>query len=211
MSRTACPDCSGEGFIFAEPGGGDCPSCKGTGIENGGSTESERWYDDYLAPILLSLGKECEARSIPFVALVGYDTPEGLGSVGRTQVLPAQRPPFFDVIYAAAQCVEGELGGFNIDKFMFHMMKVARKEGHTSMILHQLGVPIKEAPRSVGGSDVVLTAMVPMVDDDAQCKECCGTGLVTQMPDGHEVECSACEGSGMEEGDPEVYEEQWDW
>lgn len=106
-------------------------------------SDAEIWYDEYVAPELLRLGKECEDRGIPFLALVGYDTPDGLGSVGRTFSLPLPRPPFFDVIHAAAQCVEGERGGFNIDKFMFHMMKVAREQGHTSMILKQLGVPLR--------------------------------------------------------------------
>lgn len=33
----------------------------------------------------------------------------------------------------------------------------------------------------------------------ATCKRCEGTGLVYLMPDGHEVECAACEGIGYDD------------
>lgn len=41
------------------------------------------------------------------------------------------------------------------------------------------------------------------------CKRCEGTGLIYLMPDGHEVECPACEGIGYDDSverrtDPEL-------
>lgn len=33
----------------------------------------------------------------------------------------------------------------------------------------------------------------------AKCDRCEGTGLVYLMPDGHEVECAACEGIGYDD------------
>ena len=32
-------------------------------------------------------------------------------------------------------------GGVNVDKYMFWVAKTARKEGHSSLVLHQMGVP----------------------------------------------------------------------
>lgn len=34
---------------------------------------------------------------------------------------------------------------------------------------------------------------------DHECKRCEGAGLVTSMPEGHEIECPDCEGAGYDE------------
>lgn len=45
---------------------------------------SEAWYDEELAPKLVEIGKLCEARGIPFVAVVEYAP----GERGETRYLP---------------------------------------------------------------------------------------------------------------------------
>jgi hypothetical protein len=108
----------------------------------------EAWYDKNIAPELLALCKQCEEHGLPFLAVVGWRNESetvgetstvGTQGIERTVVLPEGHAPFFGVLNFAAQCWED--GSFNVDKFMLGLMRMAESEGHSSMILKQLGVP----------------------------------------------------------------------
>lgn len=57
----------------------------------------------------------------------------------------------------------------------------------------------KRTPEQIIGKDRVLQLIfegyevVPIIE---KCLQCGGKGTTTMMPDGHEIECTACEGSG---------------
>ena len=101
--------------------------------------EREAFYDAEVAPVLLDLGKKCQVRGMAFFALVDWS---GEGNVGRTLSLPVKSPAIIRYAEALARCDCGN-GAVNIDSFMFAIMKEAREIGHSSIILHQLGVALK--------------------------------------------------------------------
>lgn len=98
----------------------------------------EEFYDVEVAPLLLALAKKHHDRGLGFLALAQWDK---TGKVGRTVTLPEQAPASLRYGLALASASTEE--GVNIDGFMFAVMKEAREKGHSSMILKQLGVPLK--------------------------------------------------------------------
>lgn len=103
--------------------------------------EREAFYDAEVAPLLMSLCKQCQDRDISFLAMVDYT---GTGDIGRTASLQADAPGAIRYANAISQ-YSLPRGAVNIDGFMFAVMKEARETGHSSIILEQLGVPVKPA------------------------------------------------------------------
>ena len=101
--------------------------------------EREAFYDAEVAPALLDLAKRCQDAGMGFLALVDYS---GIGNIGRTAALPAGAPAVLRYAYAIAQADAGQ-GAVNIDAFMFAIMREASERGHSSAVLHSLGVPAK--------------------------------------------------------------------
>jgi hypothetical protein len=96
---------------------------------------NEAFYDDVIAPALLSLMKQCNERGMPFVATVEY----GPGDFGTSADLPAERSLPMDWAYVAARS-QG-----NADIMISHLIKGAEKRGHGSVYLAKLGVPMEPA------------------------------------------------------------------
>lgn len=95
---------------------------------------SEEFYDSEIAPMLAELGAKCEAKGIPFLALVEYDS----GKVARTEFIPTSAGIGQRIATWAARA-DG-----NVDTLMLAIQRHATKHGHSSAILHMLG--IKERP-----------------------------------------------------------------
>ncbi len=101
------------------------------------SSENETFYDNVILPSLQQLAKECQARGMSFVATVEYDS----GDTGSTILLTEGSG-----YHAKLMCAAAESAG-NVDSLIFAIMKHARKHGHNSICLQQLGVssvPIAE-------------------------------------------------------------------
>ncbi len=98
------------------------------------------FYDDEIAPELLRLCQKCEAKGIPFIALVQ----EANGSVCRTVFVPETSNPAMRLAYLA-----GITRG-NFDVFAEYVKRDARKNGHNSTAIRILleGPPL--APISEG-------------------------------------------------------------
>ncbi len=45
---------------------------------------AEQWYEAEIAPALMEIGRKCEARGVPFVAVVEWEPEQR----GRTELLP---------------------------------------------------------------------------------------------------------------------------
>lgn len=95
------------------------------------AADRERFYDEELAPVLADMAKRCAEKGLSFVALVEWD----FGEVGHTGSLREGRGPQIENASAAA------FAGDNVDALIMHLMRKATEHGHSSMFLHQLGVP----------------------------------------------------------------------
>jgi hypothetical protein len=97
--------------------------------------EREKFYDDEIAPALLDIMRKCHAVGMPFQAHVEFNP----GLIGSSADMPArdERSLPMDWAYVAARC------GGNADMLIGHLDREARKRGHGSMYLMQLGVPLK--------------------------------------------------------------------
>ncbi len=94
---------------------------------------SESFYDEHIAPELARLAKLAQDNGISLIAMAEWEP----GETGRTVTLQAGSG--FGIRMAeAAMRSHG-----NVDSFMIAMMRHGRKHGHSSMFLHQAGVPVK--------------------------------------------------------------------
>lgn len=94
---------------------------------------SESAYDSEIAPKLLEIGKRCKELGMSFVALVEYSP----GETGRTHTQQPNACNEFLLTAIAAQ-TRG-----NIDALAISWARHARKVGHGSIVLRNLGVPLE--------------------------------------------------------------------
>lgn len=93
-------------------------------------SEREAFYDTEIAPALLRLANKCADNGLSFLASVEWAP----GESGRTRKFVEP----FGISMDLADAMFRANG--NIDSFMIYLMKRARKVGHSSAVLHQLGV-----------------------------------------------------------------------
>ena len=98
--------------------------------------DKETVYDEQIAPHMNEIIRVCKEHQIPFFASFQYNDENFCSSGGRLG-----GHVVFNYLEAVRQCIHSD--GFNIDKLMFWVMKNARSEGHSSIILKQLGVPLR--------------------------------------------------------------------
>lgn len=93
--------------------------------------EREAFYDAEIAPALRALGARCQANGLSFLAAVEWEP----GETGKT--FTTSPPVGLPIRWAelAIRC------NGNVDALIFALMKDARKVGHGSICLSQLGVP----------------------------------------------------------------------
>lgn len=89
---------------------------------------SEEFYDTEVAPVLLELAKACEARGVPFLALVEYAP----NKPARTEFLPTTAGIEQRLATWAARA-DG-----NIDALMLTVQRYAEAHGHSSVVLEIL-------------------------------------------------------------------------
>ena len=95
-------------------------------------TPGEQYYDEHIAPKLLALCNEAKALGfLGFVALVEWE----YGETGRTAFVLEKSSLVCKMTNIAAQC------GANVDKFWFWVQRYAREHGHSSIFLHEQGIP----------------------------------------------------------------------
>jgi hypothetical protein len=95
--------------------------------------QRERFYDKEIAPELLRLAKACEGNGLSFLAVVEWAPNE----TGRTVSIREGSGFGIRMTDAAAQA------NGNIDAFMIPMQRHAHQHGHSSIVMHALGVPLK--------------------------------------------------------------------
>lgn len=100
----------------------------------------EVFYDQEVAPALKAIGEKCQARGLPFASLVEFGT-----RFGVTAWRPEEGSASFNMVIAAI----GARG--NIDGLLLEVIREARKKGHSSAFLAQLGVPPKPMPEDKDG------------------------------------------------------------
>lgn len=96
---------------------------------------NEALYDTKIYPLMEQIMSICKAHNIPMFAVFQYANDGFCTSLkygDGSHVL-------FKFLDAIAQSKEGD--SINIDKFMFWVMKEARKTGHQSLVLRQLNIP----------------------------------------------------------------------
>lgn len=98
--------------------------------------EREAFYDAEIAPALLDIGKRCNEAGLSFLAVAEWAP----GESGRTRQFTE---PFGLPIEIADAAMRA---GNNIDAFLMYIMKLGKERGHSSAILHQLGVPMTPTP-----------------------------------------------------------------
>jgi hypothetical protein len=93
----------------------------------------EKVYDEQISPLVLQIIEICQKNTMPFFLDFQY---------ADNSTCKSSSPPKDNILIkyleAIHQCVSDD--GFNVDKFMFWVMKAARTTGHSSLILSQLGV-----------------------------------------------------------------------
>lgn len=92
---------------------------------------NEEYYDQHIAPKLTEIGHECEKLGMSFLAVCEYKTGE---EYATTKTIQAGSSLAIRLADGALQS-EG-----NIDALILGIMKSARKHGHSSLVLKQLGV-----------------------------------------------------------------------
>ena len=116
---------------------------------------NEEFYRTRLAPMLMDLARQCRERGMAFAALADY----GESGVGRTYTLPDGAPSVIRYACDLASCTPDGAPA-NIDGLMQVVMADARRTGHNSVILRQLGVPprgvAEGSPEELGLTDVHL-------------------------------------------------------
>ena len=112
--------------------------------------QREEFYDAEVSPVLSDLANRCKAAGMGFVAMVDWS---GQGNIGRTAALPVNAPALLRHANALASA-DLSNDRINFDRFMFAIMREARERGHSSVILHQLGIPHEpSAAESVASPD----------------------------------------------------------
>ena len=111
----------------------------------------ETIYEKYLFPLFDKIQQFCQRHRFTL-----YSIAEINDNVFYTHVFPYSMfsgnyrlHPIFDYILALAECREKD--GVNIDKFFLWLSKKAIKEGHSSVFLHQLGIPFQKEERKTDG------------------------------------------------------------
>lgn len=98
--------------------------------------DKEKIYDEEISPLMEKIIEICKKHKIPIFASFQYSDDNFCTSKARLG-----GHIVFDYYDAIKQCIENE--GINIDKFMFWVMNGAKKEGHSSIILSRLDIPMK--------------------------------------------------------------------
>ena len=93
--------------------------------------DKETFYDTIVAPELLKLANLCKDNGVGFVAMVQF----GDTAHGRTASLP-EGSSFAIILAEAAMQAQG-----NVDALMIAVSRRAKETGHSSLVLHQLGIP----------------------------------------------------------------------
>lgn len=104
--------------------------------------ERETFYDREIAPKLAEVAKLCEAHGMSLVANVEWGPRKGGVTIFETPDASAAH----QIVRMAAMC------NGNADSLIWGLMAHARKHGHTSACLFQLGVPLK--PEAAPGAPV---------------------------------------------------------
>lgn len=97
---------------------------------------NEEFYDAQIAPALADLGRKCQERKMSFCCSVEYD-PVNAGR-GKTEYQapsePVREVSVNQLLVHWAMRADG-----NVDKLFIAVDKWARKHGHSSIYLQQLG------------------------------------------------------------------------
>ncbi len=99
---------------------------------------SEAIYDEQIAPLLKQAADLCIKHRLSFAAAVEYAP----GDTGLTFAGPNDPKTTGATMFLADLGVRAR---GNFDALAFNVMKHARIHGHSSAILHQLGVPTTPA------------------------------------------------------------------
>lgn len=102
----------------------------------------EDYYDNHIAPKLLEICKDCEANGLSFLAVCEFE-PEKTGLTLTLQ---------FDSGIGIRMTEEAARARGNIDAFIMAMARHARKNGHSSIYMSELGIPTKPK-ESANGSE----------------------------------------------------------
>lgn len=97
--------------------------------------EREKFYDEEIAPALLTLAEKCNKAGLSFLAVAEWEP----GDIGRTMHYVQPYGPQMDWAAAAAR------SGGNVDALIGFLVNSAKASGHSSAYLMQLGVPMKPA------------------------------------------------------------------
>lgn len=93
--------------------------------------DRERYYDAEIAPVIADLCRLCHARGFSFLAAIEWRP----GALGRTVQLFEDAGDAM-ILANAALAAKGD-----VDTLLRALMDDARKHGHNSPYLQQLGVP----------------------------------------------------------------------
>jgi hypothetical protein len=97
----------------------------------------EKVYDEQISPLMKQIIDICKENKMPMFAEFQY----GDTDFCKTRLCGEDWPGhfLFNHLEVLTQCMQE--GGINIDKYMFWVMRHAKKQGHSSMILSQLDIP----------------------------------------------------------------------
>jgi len=104
-------------------------------IQGGEAVTPEEIYDNIISPSILRSGKCCEKHGLSMVAVVEY----GKDDRGVTTTIA---PEASYAMYLTDLAVRSR---GNVDTLIMALCKHARKHGHSSIMLKQLGIPIDPA------------------------------------------------------------------
>ena len=99
------------------------------------SSETERVYDDQIAPLLLKALSICKEHGLPIIAAVYYDGVNGDAS-GLTQWHPEEKPNAPWYLTRKAWAARG-----NIDQLCMNLAREVSPENNPSIVLRMIQEP----------------------------------------------------------------------
>ena len=109
-----------------------------------------QFYDDEVAPLLLALAEKCQARGMPFLAMVEWRNADDEPESGETVTL-GPRPSSKAMLAGMGIRARG-----NIDALVMAASRHAEKHGHESVVLGLLDLfpaPPQPAPSAPGRNE----------------------------------------------------------
>jgi len=105
----------------------------------------EQVYDSEISPLVLQIIEICKQNNLPF--FMEFDLDGDMSCKSSSVPTENNMVRMHDVV---SQCLENN-NSFNLDKFLFWIVREAQQKGHSSVFLSRLDIPLEPKKEGVKG------------------------------------------------------------